>query len=105
MLTHCVFFWLKPDISAQERASFEQGLASLTAIAGVFHASFGVPAPTDRPVVERTYSYGLTVKFESLAEHDAYQVDPIHQSFLDQCSRLWTRVQVYDFVDAPAPAP
>jgi hypothetical protein len=101
MLTHCVFFWLDPQVTAQERASFERGLASLTGIAGVFHASFGVPASTDRPVVERSYSYGLTVKFESLAAHDAYQADPIHERFLEQCSRLWTRVQVFDFVGAP----
>lgn len=101
MLTHCVFFWLQPQITAQDRATFEQGLASLTTITGVFHASFGVPAPTDRPVIERSYSYGLMVKFENLAAHDAYQVDPIHERFLEQCSRLWTRVQVFDFVDAP----
>jgi len=39
------------------------------------------------------------VKFDDLANHDAYQVDPIHKEFLKKCSHLWTRVQVYDFVD------
>ena len=99
MFTHCVFFWLKSDISAQERVSFERGLASLLGISSVVRGSFGVPAATDRPVVERSYSYGLTVCFENLAGHDAYQVDAIHHAFLEQCSQLWSRVQVYDFVE------
>jgi hypothetical protein len=99
MLTHCVFFWLKDGITQQERASFEQGLASLTVISGVLHGTFGVPASTDRPVIDRSYSYGLMVKFNDLPGHDAYQVDPLHKEFLKNCSHLWERVQVYDFVD------
>jgi hypothetical protein len=99
MFTHCVFFWLKPEVTAPQRASFERGLASLLGISSVVRGSFGVPAATDRPVVERSYSYGLTVHFEGLAEHDAYQVDAIHHAFLEQCSQLWSRVQVYDFVE------
>jgi hypothetical protein len=42
------------------------------------------------------------VCFESLAGHDAYQVDAIHHAFLEQCSQLWSRVQVYDFEPALA---
>jgi hypothetical protein len=102
MFTHCVFFWLKESASAEQRATFERGLASLTTISGVFHGTYGVPAATDRPVIERSYSYGLMVKFQDQATHDAYQVDPIHKEFLEDCSQLWTRVQVYDFVDPPA---
>jgi hypothetical protein len=103
MFTHCVFFWLKNGTTPQERATFERGVASLITIPGVLHGHFGVPAPTDRPVIERSYSYGLMVKFENLAAHDAYQVDPIHKEFLKNCSHLWTRVQVYDFVDPQGP--
>jgi hypothetical protein len=102
MLTHCVFFWLKEGTSQEEKTTFERGLASLISISGVFHGTFGVPATTDRPVIDRSYSYGLMVKFEDLATQDAYQVDPIHKKFLENCSALWTRVQVYDFVDPPA---
>jgi len=99
MLTHCVFFWLKEGVTAEQRVTFERCLVSLTTITGVFDATFGVPATTDRPVIDRSYSYGLMVKFDDLATHDAYQVDPIHKEFLKNCSQLWTRVQVYDFVD------
>jgi hypothetical protein len=102
MLTHCVFFWLKDGITSQETGIFEKGLASLTTISGVLHGTFGVPASTDRPVIDRSYSYGLMVKFNDLTGHDAYQVDPVHEEFLESCSHLWVRVQVYDFVE-PSP--
>ena len=102
MFTHCVFFWLKEETTREDRVKFEEGLRSLTAIPSAFHAAFGVPATTDRPVVERSYSYGLMVRFEDLAAHDAYQVGPVHKEFLKNCAVLWSRVQVYDFVDPPA---
>jgi hypothetical protein len=102
MLTHCVFFWLKEGTTVGDKSLFERELASLVGIPGVLDGSFGVPASTDRPVVDRSYSYGLMVKFNDLAGHDAYQVDPIHKEFLRKCSHLWTQVQVYDFVDPSA---
>ena len=102
MLTHCVFFWLKEGTTVGDKSLFERELASLVGIPGVLDGSFGVPASTDRPVVNRSYSYGLMVKFNDLAGHDAYQVDPIHKEFLKNCSHLWTQVQVYDFVDPSA---
>jgi hypothetical protein len=102
MFTHCVFFWLKEGTTREDRVKFEDGLRSLTTIPGAIHASIGVPATTDRPVVERSYSYGLMVKFGDLAGHDAYQVHPVHNEFHKNCVALWSRVQVYDFVDPPA---
>jgi hypothetical protein len=102
MFTHCVFFWLKEETTREDRVKFEDGLRSLTTIPSALHATFGVPATTDRPVVERSYSCGLMVRFADLSAHDAYQVDPVHKEFLKNCAALWSRVQVYDFVDPPA---
>ena len=99
MFTHCVFFWLKEHLSPSEEATFQRGLSSLTRITGVVQGSAGPPAATDRPVVDRSYSYGLMVRFEDKAAHDAYQVDPIHKEFLASCGSLWKKVLVYDFVD------
>ena len=60
------------------------------------------PAATgDRPVIERSYTVGLTVLFKDVAAHDAYQIDPLHQAFLASCRSYWSKVQIYD----PAPGP
>ncbi|NBY43155.1 MAG: hypothetical protein EBQ49_07795 [Verrucomicrobia bacterium] len=35
--------------------------------------------------------------FKSKAEHDAYQVDPIHVDFVQSCKTFWSSVKIYDF--------
>jgi hypothetical protein len=97
MFVHAVFFWLKPDLTHAERDQFEKGVKSLLTIPSVVHGHVGPPASTDRPVIDRTYSYGLLTTFRDLDGHDAYQVAPVHLKFIEECKHLWTRVQIYDF--------
>ncbi len=96
MFVHCVYFWLKPDISAADEALFVERVKALTTLPSVKHGWVGKPAATDRPVIDRSYSYGLTVVFEDEAGHDAYQVHPVHDAFRE-LHGLWTAVKIYDF--------
>jgi len=97
ILTHQVYFWLKPNLSAEQIATFEKGLKSLLAVKTVKYGDVGRPADTPkRPVIDNSYSYALILMYENVAAHDAYQVDPLHEQFLKDCSQLWTNVQVYD---------
>lgn len=99
MLVHSVFFWLKPDLTATQRAEFRAGLDSLQAIKAAVSVYVGTPAPTPkRPIVEDTYSFALTIVCRDIAGHDAYQVDPIHQAFVNTFKTYWSRVQIYDAV-------
>jgi hypothetical protein len=100
MFIHSVYFWLRTDLSAAERETFVRGVTSLKEIRSVRHAWVGVPAGTDRPIIERGYSYSLTVVFDGREEHDDYQVDPIHDRFREECGSLWERVLIYDSVEA-----
>lgn len=97
MFVHAVFFWLKPDLADDQRRRFEEGIKSLVRCPSAVHCWVGTPADTDRPVIDRSYSYGLLVAFKDKEGHDAYQVDPVHQAFADNCKEFWTRVQIYDF--------
>lgn len=96
MLVHSVFFWLKPDLTAEQTAEFRAGLESLRGVSSVEAVHIGTPAPTDRPVIDRSYSFALTVLLKGMAEHDAYQVDPIHREFVTRFSAHWDRVLIYD---------
>ena len=98
MFVHHVFFWLKSTGGPEEIKQFENGVNSLKAVKSVKMAEIGVPASTDRPVIDRSYSYSLLLIFENIADHDAYQVDPIHTQFVADCAHLWDRVQIYDSV-------
>lgn len=97
MLVHSVFFWLKPDLTPVQLAEFHRGVKSLGDIKSVRQIHIGTPAATgDRPVVDSTYSVGLTIIVDDVAGHDAYQVDPLHLAFVQNCKTFWTRVQIYD---------
>ena len=96
MLVHTVLFWLKPDLTKAQLRLFDQGVRRLTTIQSIRQGFVGRPAATDRPVIDRTYSYGLTILCDNLAAHDTYQADPIHQQFLAECGSFWSRVQIYD---------
>ena len=97
MLVHSVFFWLKPEVTAEQRAAMLRGLESLRGIHAVEALYFGTPASMEaRPVRDSSYDFGLTVLFKDAAAHDAYQIDPLHAAFNQDFRPLWLRVQVYD---------
>jgi hypothetical protein len=98
MFVHAVYFWLREGLTTGEQEHFVSGLRSLRGIDGVMQGFIGVPAPTDRPVIERSYSWSLVLVFANQANHDAYQVDPVHDTFRAECSPYWTTVRIYDSV-------
>jgi hypothetical protein len=97
MLVHTVFFWLKSELTAEQRADFRRGVESLGTIKSVEQIYVGMPAKTEkRPIIDDSYSVGLTVLCKDVAAHDAYQTDPIHHAFINQFKSCWERVQIYD---------
>jgi len=50
-------------------------------------------------VVDRSYAFGLVLRFADVGAHDAYQVDPIHDAFHGRCQKYWKKVVVYDVDD------
>lgn len=100
MFVHSVYFWLRDDLSAEERDRFARGVNALRDIESVRHAWIGGPAPTpDRPVIDSSYSCALIVVFDDMGGHDEYQVHPLHERFKQECGDLWTRVLIYDSLD------
>jgi hypothetical protein len=96
MFVHAVYFWLRPDLTDEERDTFVRGARSLTTIELVRHGHLGVPAATNRPVIDRSYSYALTLIFDDAAGQDASQPHPVHRKFVEECGSLWSRVVIYD---------
>lgn len=97
MLVHSVYFWLKPDLTAAQRAEFLTALQALKDVPSVGQFFLGTPAGVqDRPVVDKSFDYSITCVFENLDAHNAYQVHPLHLAFVQTGKPLWTRVQIYD---------
>ena len=98
---HNVFFWLRDGAEAADASLLADGCtAHLTGIPGVLRLTVGSPAGTDRRVVDNSYRVALLVEFADAAAHDVCQDHPDHLCFIDECSKFWSRVQVYDVVAA-----
>ncbi len=98
MFVHAVYFWLRDDLTAEEAEQFVEGVRTLRDIEAVQHGWVGVPAPTDREIIDRSYSYALVLVFADRTAHDVYQVHPVHDRFRERCASYWQRVLIYDAV-------
>ena len=93
---HHVYFWLKHPESKEDLQKLVEGLEALATVKEIKMYHIGVPAPTDREVIDNTYSISWLNIFETSEDHDAYQVHPKHLKFISDCSSLWGKVKVYD---------
>jgi hypothetical protein len=99
MVIHQVLFWLKNKDSEEDKATLKKGLGSLKGIGEVKQLYIGTPAATlKRDVIDDSYSFFMVMFFDDIAGQDAYQVHPLHTSFVEQYNHLWERVVVYDAV-------
>lgn len=96
VFVHHVYFWLKDPGDAQAREALIAGLRTLTAVPEVLWSHIGLPAASERGVVDDSYSVSWLVFLADKAAEDRYQVHPVHLKFVEDCSALWERVVVYD---------
>lgn len=94
---HTVYFWMNEELTNEQLKTFEaEGLAKLATCPTIQKVYYGKPAMTPRDVVDNSYSYAWICHFKNKADHDAYQVEPIHLKFIEKYSSMWTKVQIYD---------
>jgi hypothetical protein len=97
MLVHTVFFWLKKELSEEQRKAFFKGVETLKNVQPHVKILTGTPSSTNRPIIDTSYDYGLTCIFESMEDHDTYQIDPVHLEFIKNHAEDWEKVTIYDF--------
>ncbi len=100
MFVHHVFFWLKNPESTEDRNQLLEGLKTLKTVEVIRQIHIGVPAGTNRSVIEKGYNFSLLMLFDNLEEQEVYQDHPTHHKFIHACSSLWEKVIVYDSVEA-----
>ena len=100
-VVHHVLFWLKNPTSKADLDKLIAGVKSLGKIKTVRELHVGVVASTEkRYVVDNSWSVSELMRFSDVAGQKAYQDDPIHLKFVEECSPLWEKVIVYDAVEA-----
>jgi hypothetical protein len=93
---HHVFFWLKDP---QKISGLIEGLQKLSKAPTIKDFHIGIPAPTNRDVIDTTYSVSWLLLFETPEDQEVYQTDPVHLKFIEECAPLWEKVVVYDTVN------
>lgn len=96
---HHVFFWLKNPDSKEDLNALMAGLHKLSKAQTIQQFHIGKPAATNRAVIDSSYSVSWCLIFDNEEDQESYQVDPIHLTFVKECSHLWSKVVVYDSVD------
>ncbi len=95
---HAVYFWLKKDNPVLLKEFKEVALPKLATVPSIKNVYWGPSAGTPREVVDNTYDMSWIVTFDSAAEQDEYQVDPIHLEFVKKYESLFDQVKVYDSI-------
>ncbi len=100
IFVHHVYFWLNNADSTDDLKKLIEGLQKLSKVKTIKMFHIGKPAGTNREVIDSSYSVSWLLMFDSRADQDSYQTDPIHLKFIDECKHLWKKVLVYDSIDA-----
>lgn len=95
---HHVYFWLNNPNSAADKAKLIEGLKKLAKVKTIKEYHIGVPADTNRDVIDSSYAVSWMLVFDDKKAQDSYQEDPIHLDFVKNYSPLWNKVIVYDSV-------
>jgi len=94
---HHVHFWLK---NKADKDKLIGGLNLLKPIPHIRDIHIGVPADTNRDVIDRSYDVSLLLLFNTPEAQAAYQIDPTHIIFAEQYAKpLCAKVVVSDSVN------
>ena len=98
MFSHVVIFWTDPKNPKAGDALITGAQKYLSPIPGIVSFQVGKMAPSQRPVVDQSYSVALNVQFRNKQTQDEYQVHPLHIEFVEKVFKPnCKKVVVYDF--------
>jgi hypothetical protein len=94
MIHHLVWFKLKEDISAAEKAELKANLLEMKPkISQIVEMACG----EDFSGRSRGFEFGLAVQFNTREDGQIYDKHSDHQAFIAKSKHLWTDVQALDF--------
>jgi len=97
MLSHTVYFTLIDDSPAAIKSLVDACHKYLKDHPGItFFAAGTLADEFTRPVNDRMFDVALHIMFTNKETHDVYQVNPIHNQFIDENKANWKQVRVFD---------
>jgi hypothetical protein len=97
-VNHVVLVWLKPDTSPEVRERIIRGSEDLVTIGQIRELQVGTAIPSERPIVDDSFSFAILMRFDSVEDMNAYLKDPRHVQFVDtQVKPHLQKLVIYDF--------
>jgi hypothetical protein len=93
LFIHHVYFWLANPKAKKIMLHCSKVCRHLSKVPSIKHYHIGVPASTNRDVIDTSLPAIMAAYFDSKEDQDAYQVDPVHLHFVDTCKHLWKTVK------------
>ena len=100
VFVHHVYFWLKNPSNIEDNKNLLEGLNILSGASVINGFHIGVPAATNREVIDSSYNVSWLLIFKNKEDQDVYQTHPMHLQFIADCAHLWDKVVVYDTIAA-----
>ncbi|MGL4422752.1 MAG: Dabb family protein [Gemmataceae bacterium] len=101
-LNHIVFFLLKDRAPERVEELVAACQKYLNVQPGILFFSVGSLAhELKREVNDLNWDVALQILFVDQAAHDAYQVDPTHELFIQTMKANWASVRVFDAIVTP----
>jgi hypothetical protein len=100
-LTHVVLCWMDSTVTETEIDHLIEETRTLQEIPGILSLSVGRPVPSERPIVDDSFSFGITMVFESKEKMNAYLAHEKHTSFVSQKVKpRLAKLLVYDIQES-----
>lgn len=94
---HNVYFTLNDDSNEAQDRLVAECQKYLTDHPGTIHFAVGKrQEASQRDVNDQDFQVALNIVFADQAAHDAYQIAPRHQQFVDDNRENWKTVRVFD---------
>lgn len=95
---HVVMVWLKPSVTQAQLDDILGATALLGTIPGISSFSYGQPVSSDRPIVDDSFSLGISMTFADEGAMRRYLADPTHVGYVERWIKpVAERIVVYDF--------
>jgi len=97
-ITHVVIIWVNEDVSEQQISEAIDKTNVLSSIDVVQALKIGRSVPSEREIVDDSFTFAISVEFKNEADMQLYIVDPTHREYVESVmSPLVKKFVVYDF--------
>lgn len=95
-LQHNVYFYLKEDVTDEQKQKFEAALKELMNIPQIHKYEMGIPGLGAEDSEDQQFAYSFFTWFKTMEDYNGYAEHPDHLAFIDAYSDLWADIKVYD---------